>query len=95
MPSCKYAFSHCSKIGYHVFNKFLVRFYEQVHQIHFGIGKKVLRYIQGTLEFGIIFESKDETKLIGFCDSNWGRCFDDIKTTFRYVFSLCSNAFAL
>jgi hypothetical protein len=33
-------------------------------------------------------------KLIGFCDSGWGGCADDMKSTSGYAFSLESGVFS-
>ena len=39
---------------------------------HFGVPKRVLRYIQGTKGFGLMFErnEKEDVELFGFCDSH-------------------------
>jgi hypothetical protein len=72
----------------------LSRFMNDPSHIHLGAAKRVLRYIQGTLGYGIKYDSKVETKLIGFCDSDWAGCMDDMKSTSGYVFSLGSGAFS-
>ena len=69
----------------------LSRFMHKPSQTHFGAAKRVLRYIQGTLDFGIMYERNVETKLFGFCDSDWGGCVDDMRSTSGYVFSLGSG----
>ena len=63
-------------------------------QVHFGAAKRVLRYLQGTLNFGIMFKRNKEMKLFGFCDSDWGGCADDSKSTSGYAFSLGSGIFS-
>ncbi|PON33009.1 hypothetical protein PanWU01x14_356340 [Parasponia andersonii] len=68
----------------------LSRFMNSPSQVHFGVGKRVLRYIQGTMNYGIRFEKNPDVKLVGFCDIDWG----DMKSTSGYVFSLGSGVFS-
>ncbi|CAL8176390.1 unnamed protein product [Prunus armeniaca] len=46
---------------------------------HMGTTKRVLRYIQGTLDYGIAYERGKEAVLIGYCDSDWSGSEDDMK----------------
>ncbi|KAL6214142.1 hypothetical protein ACLB2K_013580 [Fragaria x ananassa] len=63
-------------------------------QIHFGIAKRVLRYIQGSIEYGIMFERNVVPKLYGFCDNDWGGNVDDSKSTSGYAFTLGTSVFS-
>lgn len=72
----------------------LSRFMHKPNQNHFGAAKRVLRYIKGTLGFGILYERNIAAKLLGFCDSDWGGCADDMKSTSGYAFSLGSEIFS-
>ena len=72
----------------------LSRFLNSPSQKHYGVGKRVLRYIQGTLSYGIRFRRSSKVKLIGFCDSDWGGCVDDMKSTSGYAFSLGTGVFS-
>ena len=72
----------------------LSRFMHNPRQTHIGVARRVLRYIQGTLDYGILFERKVEPKLIGYCDSDCGRCLNDMESTSGYVFSLGSGVFS-
>ena len=59
----------------------LVRFMHYPSHLHLGVAKRVLRYLQGTVELGIKYFRNIEVKLIGHCDSDWGGCIDDMKST--------------
>ncbi|XP_059669236.1 uncharacterized mitochondrial protein AtMg00810-like [Cornus florida] len=72
----------------------LSRFMHNPSQIHVGAAKRVLRYIQGTLDFGILYEKNVDAKLFGFCDSDWAECIDDMRSTSGYAFSLGSGIFS-
>ncbi|CAL8132843.1 unnamed protein product [Prunus armeniaca] len=72
----------------------LARFMHGPTKKHIGTSKRVHRYIQGTLDYGIAYEKGKETMLIGYCDSDWSGSEDDMKSTSRYAFSLGSGAFS-
>ncbi|KAI5336309.1 hypothetical protein L3X38_015576 [Prunus dulcis] len=55
----------------------LARFMHNPIRKHMGTAKRVLRYIQGTLDFGIEFIKGKTTTLIGYCDSDWAGSEDD------------------
>ena len=61
---------------------------------HLVVAKRVLKYIQGTLNYGIKYDKKVEANVIGFCDSDWAGCMDEIESTFGYVFSLGLGEFS-
>ena len=43
-------------------------------QSHWVAAKRVLRYIAGACEHSILFQGANETKLIGYTDSDWAGC---------------------
>ncbi|TXG60550.1 hypothetical protein EZV62_015123 [Acer yangbiense] len=53
-----------------------------------GAAKTVLRYLQGTLDYGILYEPVKDSKLVGLSDSVWVGCLDDMRSISSYVFSL-------
>ena len=69
----------------------LSRFMQVLSHIHLGATRRVLRYLRGTINYGLQFNRDIEVKLIGFCDSDWGGCLDDMKSTSGYAFSLGSS----
>ena len=48
----------------------LSRFMHNPTRIHYGAAKRILRYISGTMDFGIMYERNVEPELFGFCDSD-------------------------
>ena len=52
----------------------LSRYMNSPCKAHFGIAKRVVRYLKGTLDFGIWFKSIGDLKLIGYADSDWASC---------------------
>ncbi|GMP72937.1 hypothetical protein CsSME_00030810 [Camellia sinensis var. sinensis] len=49
----------------------LSRFMQYPNQIHFGAAKIILRYLQDTLDYGIMYKAVKDSKLIGYSDSDW------------------------
>ena len=72
----------------------LSRFMQKPSQIHYGVAKRILRYLQGTKEFGIWYKTMTNSKLIGYTDSDWAGSTDDMKSTSGYAFSLGSVFFS-
>ena len=61
---------------------------------HMAAAKRILRYIKGTSDYGLVYESNEESKLIGFCDSDYVSDQDDRKSTSGYIFLLGSKPIA-
>ncbi|XP_068318271.1 secreted RxLR effector protein 161-like [Pyrus communis] len=72
----------------------LSRFMHNPTRIHMGTAKRVLRYISGTLDYGIKYEKGEEAILVGFCDSDWGGSEDDMRSTSGYAFAFGSGIFS-
>ncbi|KAG8486018.1 hypothetical protein CXB51_019401 [Gossypium anomalum] len=71
----------------------LARFMHCCNVLHFRAAKRMLRYIKGTLRLGMLFKKEKELKLIGYSDSDWAGCIDDMKSTSGYFFTLGSSVF--
>ena len=54
--------------------------------------KRVLRYVNGTRELGILFDGTTDLWPVGFCDSDWAGDQVDRKSTSGYVFVVGSGA---
>ncbi|CAL2258193.1 unnamed protein product [Prunus armeniaca] len=72
----------------------LARFMHCPTKKHYGTAKRVLRYIQGTIDFGIEYQKGKEAFLIGYCDSDWSGIQDDMRSTSGYAFSFGSGVFS-
>ncbi|KAL0403672.1 UNVERIFIED_CONTAM: Retrovirus-related Pol polyprotein from transposon RE1 [Sesamum radiatum] len=72
----------------------LSRFMQSPSQVHYGAAKRILRYLQGTKDFGIWYKSTNDAKLVGYTDSDWAGSADDMKSTSGYTFSLGSGIFS-
>jgi predicted aspartyl protease len=72
----------------------LSRFMHCASEIHLKAAKRVVRYIKGTINFGIKFKKSKEFKLFGFSDSDWAGSIDDMKSTSGYCFCFGSGVFS-
>ena len=71
----------------------LARFMHGPSKKHMGVTNRVLRYIQGTLDYGIEYEKGKESILIGYCDSDWSG--DEIEHIWICFFFLLEVGFSL
>eukprot|EP00253_Pinus_taeda_P022034 PITA_22034 len=58
---------------------------------HWIIAKRVLRYVRGTSDYGLLYTQSSDPILSGYTDSDWVGSVDDRKCTVGYVFSLGSG----
>ncbi|XP_051117302.1 uncharacterized mitochondrial protein AtMg00810-like [Andrographis paniculata] len=58
---------------------------------HFGIAKRILRYIAGTKELDIWYHKGENLVLKAYTDSDWARLLDDRKNTTENCFMLGST----
>ncbi|XP_074297812.1 secreted RxLR effector protein 161-like [Silene latifolia] len=59
---------------------------------HLGAVKRVLKYLAGTVEYGIWYTKSENFKLMGYTDNDWVGSIDDRKSTSGCVFGLGSGA---
>ena len=70
-------------------------FMESLKNTHWRFGKRILRYIVETTNFGIHYTSNSHFTLIGYTDSDFASFIDDRKCTSGYVFSIGLGSIAL
>ncbi|XP_074360172.1 secreted RxLR effector protein 161-like [Apium graveolens] len=77
-------------LRYHIFTRpdiaFFVgvisRFMERPTTLHLAAAKRILRYVNGTLDYGLIYtKGKGNYLLAGYSDSDLARNVDDRKST--------------
>jgi hypothetical protein len=55
---------------------------------HWVAVKRIMRYLRGTISFGLHYPKAGAASLVGFSDSDWGGDQDDRRSTSGYVFML-------
>ncbi|KAM1556532.1 hypothetical protein TB2_040114 [Malus domestica] len=69
------------------------RYMENPTTTHLKTAKRILRYLKGTVNFGMFYSSSDSHKLVGYSDSDWVGDSDDRKSTTGFVFFMGDTAF--
>ena len=56
--------------------------------LHWSAVKRILRYLNGTIDLGLTYGRGDNFNLVGFSDADWAGDLDDRKSTTGYLFLL-------
>ena len=59
---------------------------------HWRVAKKVMRYLQGTKDYMLMYRWTNNLEVIGYSDSNFVGCIDSRKSTSGYIFLMASGA---
>ena len=62
--------------------------------VHLIVAKHVLRYLKGTIDYGLRYVADYEFELVGYTDSDWAGSVTDRKSTSGCCFSLGSTVIA-
>jgi hypothetical protein len=69
----------------------LSQFQVEPRHEHLIVAKHVLRYIHGTLNYGLRYISSNDIQLHGFTDSDWAGSAEDRRSTSKICFSFNST----
>ncbi|GKB35290.1 ribonuclease H-like domain-containing protein [Tanacetum coccineum] len=61
------------------------------HEPHFSALKRILRYVRGTLDYGLQVFSSSTTDLVAYSDADWAVCPTTRRSTFEYCVFLGNN----
>lgn len=68
----------------------LSRYVENPGKPHWGAVKRVLRYLKGTINFGITYGGNNDG-IVGYSDADWASDLDQRKSTTGYLFTMCGG----
>lgn len=71
------------------------RFLQNSNQVQYGVAKRILKYLQGTKDYGIWFQFMLDSILLRYTDRDWAGSVDDIKSTSGYAFTFGPRIFSL
>lgn len=57
--------------------------------------KRIVRYVEGTMSFGLHLYHSNSTQHFTYTDSHWGGCLDNHRSTFGYCCFLGKNLISL
>ncbi|XP_042056179.1 secreted RxLR effector protein 161-like [Salvia splendens] len=60
---------------------------------HFKAAKRILRYLKGTIDYGLLYSATNDYRLVGYSNSDWAGDTDDQKSTSGYVFYMGDTTF--
>ena len=69
----------------------LSQFLTNPRHVHLIVTKHILRYLKGTVDYGLKYEVNQKINLEGYVDSNWVRSAIDRKSTSRCRLSMGSG----
>jgi hypothetical protein len=70
----------------------LGRYQSNPEMEHWKAAKKVMRYLQGTKDYGLTFRHTDHLEVVGYSDTDFAGCVDSRKSTSGYIFLLAGGA---
>eukprot|EP00253_Pinus_taeda_P019588 PITA_19588 len=59
---------------------------------HWRTPKKVMRYLQGTKDYMLMYRRMDTLEVIGYSNSDFAGCVDSCKSTLGYIFMMAGGA---
>jgi hypothetical protein len=68
----------------------LSQFLVEPRRVHLVAAKHVMRYLKGTMDYGLSYDGDHDFTLIGYTDADWAGSVADRKSTFGCCFSLGS-----
>ncbi|KAM2142505.1 hypothetical protein ACFX1Q_008652 [Malus domestica] len=69
----------------------ICQFMSSPTDVHFGAVKRIIRYLQGTMNIGITFSANTVSKLTAFSDSDWAADLNTRRSITGYVVYLGNN----
>eukprot|EP00253_Pinus_taeda_P004305 PITA_04305 len=66
----------------------LSQFLVEPKRAHWAVAKHLIRYLQGTIEHGLLYTRGNYIRLSGFTDANWAGSSVDHKSTTGYCFNI-------
>lgn len=69
----------------------VARFQDAPKQSHVNVVRRIFKYLQGTLDYGLCYPKNGDFSLEAYTDADWARCIDDRKSTSGGALFLCGR----
>ena len=70
----------------------LAKFSAKPYKQHWTAIKHVMRYLKGTINFGILYTKQESEDFVAYSDADWAGDLDDCKSTSGYLFKISGGA---
>jgi len=67
------------------------RYMSNPNKPHLDAVKQILRYVKGTINFGILYKETKDCQVMGYCNADYARDCGTRRSTIGYFFSLGSG----
>ncbi|XP_047314481.1 uncharacterized mitochondrial protein AtMg00810-like [Impatiens glandulifera] len=67
------------------------QFLQSPTEDHFLAVKRILRYVKGTLHFGLLFTKHHDSSILGYSNADWARCVETRRSAYGYSIFLGGN----
>ena len=68
----------------------LSQYLVQPRRVHLVAAKHVMRYLKGTIDFGLYYDNSHEYRLYGYTDADWAESISNKKSTSGGCYTLGS-----
>ena len=59
---------------------------------HWTAVKHIMRYLNGTIDYGLCYDKGSSRESVGYSDADWAGDLNDHKSTSGYLFQICGTA---
>ncbi|CAH9128587.1 unnamed protein product [Cuscuta epithymum] len=67
------------------------QFLQSPTEAHFHAVKRILRYVKGTVHYGLSFDRRPDQSILAYSDADWARCVETRRSTYGYSIFLGGN----
>ncbi|XP_014496794.1 uncharacterized protein LOC106758380 [Vigna radiata var. radiata] len=67
------------------------QFFQAPTNDQFQAVKRILRYVKGTMSYGLSFTRGASLNVLGYSDADWARCIETRRSTYGYSIFLGGN----
>ena len=82
----------CTRLNIAFVVGMLGRYQSNLGKDHWKAAKKVMRYLQGTKDYKLMYKRTNNLEVIGYSNLDFVGCVDSRKSTSGYIFILASRA---
>ncbi|XP_059626095.1 uncharacterized mitochondrial protein AtMg00810-like [Cornus florida] len=69
----------------------VAKFQSNLKASHLQAAKRILRYVKGTISYGLFYIYSPSMSIAAFSDADWGGSLPDRKSTSGYYYTISSN----